>query len=85
MLPVGQLQLFDRAEHGLQVALLVLEHQGGQPLQDQRHVEHQDGVARRHMAGLLRGRQGYKTGPIPPPPTPPTPPPPPPPVSDETP
>lgn len=51
--PVSELQLFDCTQYCLQVAFLVFQHQSGQPLQHQGHVEHQHRVAGRHVTGLL--------------------------------
>lgn len=51
--PVSELQLFDSTQYCLQVALLVFQHQSGQPLKHQGHVEHQHRVAGRHVTGLL--------------------------------
>lgn len=51
--PVSELQLFDSTQYCLQVAFLVFQHQSGQPLKHQGHVEHQHRVARRHVTGLL--------------------------------
>lgn len=50
---MSQFELFDGAEHSLQVALLIFEHESGQSLQHQSHVEHQHRVAGRHMPGLV--------------------------------
>lgn len=52
--PVSELQLLHCIQHGLQVALLVLQHQSGKPLQHQGHVEHQHCVAGSHMTGLKK-------------------------------
>ena len=49
---MGQLELLDGAEYGLQVALLVLEDQCCQALQHQRHVKHQHRVARGDVTRL---------------------------------
>lgn len=51
--PVSELQLFDSTQYCLQVAFLVFQHQGGQPLKHQGNVEHQHRVAGRHVTGLL--------------------------------
>lgn len=50
--PVSQLQLLHRTQHSLQITLLILQHQRGQPLQHQRHIEHQNSVTGSHMPSL---------------------------------
>lgn len=51
--PVSELQLFHSTQYCLQVAFLIFQHQSGQPLKHQGHVEHQHRVAGRHVTGLL--------------------------------
>lgn len=50
--PVSQFKLFDSTEHSLQVALLIFQHQSGQSLKHQGHVEHQHCVTGSHVTGL---------------------------------
>lgn len=50
---MSELQLFDSTQYCLQVAFLVFQHQSGQPLKHQGHVEHQHRVAGCHVTGLL--------------------------------
>lgn len=50
--PMSQFKLFNSTEHSLQVALLVFQHQRGQSLEHQGHVEHQHRVTGCHVSSL---------------------------------